>query len=130
MTIFLLCRSRAVPLPQQIADALRHVGYDAIVENVQGSLKTSLALEVRYASGKLAIVVKFMHDMKEHPDEMDYEYRAWLEELIPDDEKRTGVRRFIFVEAMENADASAVQRLISFLRDETDAIVVQNERRP
>lgn len=128
MTIFVLCRSQSVPTLHQVADALRDIGYDAIVENVRGSLKTSLAAEVRYAAGKLPIVVKFMHDLYDDPDEMDYEYRAWLEELVPDDQARNTVRRFIFIRAMENADAPAVERLVGYLHDETDAIVVQNER--
>lgn len=76
----------------------------------------------------MPIVVRFGHDLHDAPDEGDYEYWDWIEELVPDATAREGIRRFIFVNAMENVEAKAFQTTIDFLRIQTNATVIVQEQ--
>lgn len=125
MTAFVLCRTRSVPTPEQVADALRQHGYDAFVERECGHLTTSVAAEIRYAPNRMPIVIKFMHDLHDAPDEGDYEYWDWLAELVPDAITREGIRRFIFISGMENANTEALQITLDYLHDQTNATVIR-----
>ena len=84
---------------------------------------TSVAAEIRYAPGRMPIIVKFYNDLYDDPDEKDYDYFDWMEELVPDAEARKDIRRLIFVDAMENADARAFQTAVNYLRAKTDALL-------
>lgn len=125
MTTYILCRSRNVPTHEQIAQALRRVGYDVIVENIRGQQTTSLTAEIRYASNKLPIVIDVMHDLIDDFSEGDDEYWGWFTELLPEESARKGLRRFIFVKHMENADTAAVDTVVNFLQDRADGLVVK-----
>ena len=47
---------------------------------------------------------------------------------MPDAEARKDVRRFIFVDAMENADTKALQTVIDYLRDQTNSTVMMQSQ--
>ena len=70
----------------------------------------------------MPIVIRFRHDLHDAPDEGDYEYREWLEELVPDVKMREGIRRFIFIDALENVDQKALQIVVTFVQAQTDSL--------
>lgn len=61
--------------------------------------------------------------MIDDPDEADYEYEEWLKELVTDENVRSKIRRWIFVDAFDNVDAAAIQTVIDFIQAETKGIV-------
>ena len=127
MNAILLCRARHVPPPEQVAEALHKAGYQAFVEAENGPV-TSAAAEIRYAPGRMPIIVRFHNDLYDDPDEKDYDYFDWLEELMPDAEARKDIRRFIFVDAMENAETKAFQETVNFISTQTNATVIMQEQ--
>ena len=114
-------------MPEQVAQVLCRAGYQAFVESEKGPA-ISAAAEIRYAPGRMPIVVKFDNDLYDAPDEKDYDYFDWMEELVPDAEARKAIRRFIFVNAMENVDTKALQTVINYLRDQTNSTVIMQEQ--
>lgn len=116
-----------MPLPKQVAEALHKAGYQAFVEAENGPV-TSVAAEIRYAPGRMPIIVRFHNDLYDDPDEKDYDYFDWLEELMPDAEARKDIRRFIFVDAMENAETKAFQETVNFISTQTNATVIMQEQ--
>ena len=126
MNAILLCRTREVPTLGQIAEELCRGGFDAFVEI--GNPPGSTSADIRYAPGKMPIVVKFDNDLYDEPDEKDYEYFDWMKELVPDSKEREGVRRFVFVDAMQNVDAKAFQVVTDYLRVQTNAVVITQEQ--
>jgi len=123
----LLCRTRHVPTPEQVAEALCKAGYQAFVE-VRNGPPTSLSAEVRYAPGRMPIVVDIYNDLYDDPDEKDYDYFNWMEELVPNPEAREDIRRFIFVSAMENVEAKALKTVTDYLRDQTNSTVIMQDQ--
>ncbi len=122
MNAIFLCRTRHVPAAEQVAEALRRAGYQAFVE-VENGPATSVATEIRYASGRMPILVRFYNDLYDAPDEKDYDYFDWMEELMPDAEARKDIRRFVFVDAMDNANTKAFQEVVDFISGQTNATV-------
>ena len=129
MNAILLCRTRDVPSPKQIANALCDAGYAAFVEVENAWPITSVAAEIRYALGRMPIIVNFDNDFYDDPDVNDYDYFDWMEELMPDPEARKDVRRFIFVDALENADTKAFQEVVNFISTQTNAMIIM-QRQP
>lgn len=76
----------------------------------------------------MPIIVKFYNDLYDDPDVGHYDYFDWMEELVPDAEARKDIRRFIFVNAMENADAKAFQEVVNFISGQTNATVITQEQ--
>ena len=128
MNALILCRTRVVPTPEQIAEALCQKSYSAFVEVEGGHPTTSITAEIRYVSDKMPIVVKLYHDLYDDPDEGDYEYWDWLAELVPDAKARESIRRFIFVSAMENVDPNALQATNDYIRNSTNGMVIVQEQ--
>ncbi len=126
MNAILLCRTHQVPTPEQVAQALCCEGYQAFVEVEKGPA-TSVAAEIRYAPGRMPIIVNFYNDLYDAPDEKDYDYFEWMEELMPDAEARKAIRRFIFIDAMENADAKAFQEVVNFIGGQTNAAIIMHK---
>lgn len=112
-----------MPSPEHIAEALREAGYEAFVEVESGHPTTSISTEIRYTSGKMPIVIRFYNDLYDDPDEKDYDYFDWMEELVPDAEARKTIRRFIFVDAMENVEQRAFQSVVKYICVKTDALI-------
>ena len=122
MQTILMCQTRQGPTPEQVADALRQSGYSAFVEAQGGDPEISLRAEIRYAPGRMPIVIDFCHD------EGDIDYWEWMEELLPGEKDREGIHCFIFVDAMENVDKKALQVVVDYLRIQTDATVISQEQ--
>ncbi len=122
MQTILVCRTQQGPTPEQVADALRREGYSAFVEVENGNPEISPTAEIRYAPGRMPIIVSSCHD------EGDIDYWEWMEELLPDEKDRKGIRRFIFVGAMENVDKKALQVVVDYLRVQADATVISEKQ--
>ncbi len=76
----------------------------------------------------MPIVVDIYNDLYDDPDEKDYDYFNWMEELVPNPEAREDIRRFIFVSAMENVEAKALKTVTDYLRDQTNSTVIMQDQ--
>lgn len=128
MQTILLSRTQQVPTPEQVIEALRREGYKAYVEAKGGNPKTSLTVEIRYTANRLPIVIHFNHDLIDRPDEGDPDDWEWIEEAMPDANIRKGVRRFVYISALENVDKKALQVVVDYLRVQTDATLISQEQ--
>ena len=121
--IVLLCRSLQVPTSEQIKDALCQAGYDASLEAEQGSLITSLEIELKYAPDKMPVKIQFSSEQKYNPQyQMGYEEWRWKENLVQGRMDQKDILRFIFIEAENDVNTDALQAVIDYIASQTDAV--------
>ena len=158
MTTLILCRTREVPTPEQIAEALCQKGYNAFVEAVN-TPAASVAAEIRYAPNRMPIIIRYGRDFLDEFDGSEVELwhslgnlqrnrpetsavnrvgdftlfpnkkavhifrEKMLSELVPNEEARAEVRRFIYVYALESTDQKALGIVIDLVQAQTDGLL-------